>query len=53
MFNKLICWFFGHNPDDAVSGTVTVMDIDFNVTVCKCCDATLVYDEQLMGWVAW
>lgn len=59
MFDKFLCWFFGHEPmsiaDDVLELRIVLddeMDVNY-LTFCGRCDAILTYDENLDGWVKW
>lgn len=47
------CWMFGHTPDDDTTGFVEFVEIGFMASICTCCRAIIIYDEQKKAWVKW
>lgn len=49
----LKCWVYGHEPDDSVTGFVSVLDMDLEISTCKYCNVTIVYDPHRFAWFKW
>jgi hypothetical protein len=47
------CWLWGHEADDNISGFLSVIDVDLNISSCKYCGSTIIWDDNIMGWVKW
>ena len=52
LMNLFLCWMYGHVKDELVTGFV-MADYEFDVSICKRCGATIVYDSDMNVWDKW